>query len=219
MSSTKVSKRDISKPRARDLFESSASKSQIQQLRIIEAALESFSKHGIEKTTYTNLAKRCKISRPLIHHYFPTLEDLFLLAAKYVRKTLLNLALEEMTKAKPDSRSQIEAYARGCIRWVKEFPEQNSFWLLYFYQCSLKGLAREENTKLVQAGHERIRMLIEMGNKEKTWAVSKPVEVAKTVQLLITGTLVSLMSEDAYLTAGRAESLLLNGFNSLLLQK
>lgn len=197
------------RPKANELFEVAASKSQEQQLKIIEAAIRSFAKNGIEATTYTSLAKDCEISRPLIHHYFPTLEDLFLLTAKYVRQTLLNLAVAEMAKTPAtDPRAQLEGYLKGCFRWVREFPDQFSFWLLYFYQASLKGQARDENSQLVKAGHERIEALLSQGNAHKVWVVEHPRETAKTIQIFITGALVSVMTEDGYLTLARAEILL-----------
>jgi AcrR family transcriptional regulator len=209
-------KSNIFKPDAQDLFEHVASKSQKQQLRLIEAAIESFAQKGIEGTTYSHLAKVCGISRPLVHHYFPTLEDLFLLTAKYVRITLLNSALDEMRRSKADAFSQINGYVRGCIRWVEEFPDQCSFWLLYFYQASLKGTARGENTKLVQAGHKRIEQLIEQGMSENLWHVQRPLETAKMIQMQITGVLVSCMTEDGYLTSKRAGKLLLETISILL---
>ncbi|RYZ76436.1 MAG: TetR/AcrR family transcriptional regulator [Proteobacteria bacterium] len=179
-------------------------------MRIIEAAIKSFAKNGLEKTTYTLLARECKISRPLIHHYFPEMTDLFALAARYVRQTLLQCAVSAMKKASGEPDAQLRAYIRGCFNWIRDYQEQNSFWLLYFYQASLKGAAREENTALVKAGHERIQNLINEGNEAGLWNSKSPVEDSKTIQVALTGALVSCMTEDGFLTTNRSESLMMN---------
>lgn len=197
------------KPDIRDLFEAIPSKSQEQQIKIIEASITSFAKNGLEGTTYTHLAKVCKISRPLIHHYFPTLEDLFLLTAKYVRQNLLKLALEEMGRKRSDNPlAQLQGYVHGCMRWVDEFPHQCSFWFLYFYQASRSPLARRENSELVTSGHKRITGLFEKGNEQGLWDVKDCVATAKLFQISLTGAMVSCMSEDGYLTTTRASQLL-----------
>ncbi len=197
------------KPKASDLFEFAPTKAQEQQLKIIEAAIASFSINGIEKTTYTNLAKTCGISRPLINHYFPTLDDLFLLTAKYVRRNLLNLAMEELEKVKSKNpQEQIQGYFKGCIRWVKEHPHQCSFWFLYFYQASRNKKNRIENTKLVEAGHKRLQDILEFGNESGFWKIENSMMVAKLVQVTITGAMVSCMSEDGYLTPNKAEDMI-----------
>jgi AcrR family transcriptional regulator len=208
--------RNLLKPKAHDLFDQTASKSQLQQIKIIEAAISSFASKGIDGTTYSSLALDCGISRPLINHYFATLEDLFLLTAKYVRQTLLNLALEEMQKTSSDPRSQLEGYLSGCVRWIQDYPAQFSFWLLYFYQASLKGVARIENSNLVAAGQERLELLLKDGHTQGAWVAENPKEMAKLIQILITGTLVCTMTEEGYMSVQRAKPLLKKAIFDLL---
>jgi hypothetical protein len=204
-------------PQASDLFDLSASKSQEQQMKIIQTAIKSYAQNGIEKTTYTLIAKECGISRPLVHHYFPKLDDLFILAAKYVRQTLLNLALDELRKHPAnDPQRQLQGYLRGCLRWVAEYHDQCSFWFLYFYQASRNSKARKENTLLVTAGHKRIQEMIEEGNRGGIWKVSDTQGTAKMIQIMITGTMISCMSEDGYLTIDIAENLTLKVFKRVM---
>lgn len=184
------------------LFSTTPSKSQIQQEKIVEAAIEAFAKHGIEKTTYTALARKCKVSRPLIHHYFPTLDDLFLVAARYARATLLSLAKEGMESGRKTDNPEmaLEGYVRGCFRWIELFPEQMKFWLLFYYQAGLGGQALKDNTALVDSGHARITQLLEEGRQKSGWEFKDGVATAKMIQLQITGALVSSQTENGYLT-------------------
>lgn len=193
---------------ANNLFSFTPSKSQEQKMRIIEAAIKSYALKGLEKTTYTYLAQVCHISRPLIHHYFPTLDELFLLTAKYVRQTLLQMALEELNKvSQDDPMLQIHGYVKGCFRWVREQPHQCSFWFLYFYQASRLHQAREENTQLVAAGHQRIQGILESGNKKRIWNFFDSYKAAKLIQILVTGGMVSAMTEDGFFTSTTGEEM------------
>ncbi len=204
------------RPQAQDLFELKVSKSQEQQIKIIEAAISSFAVKGLEKTTYTYLAKLCGISRPLIHHYFPALEDLFLLTARYVRETLLKLAIDEMQKNDlKDPVAQLNGYSRGCLNWVRDYPHQCSFWFLYYYQSSRSSLARKENTELVTAGHNRITSLLEQGNQLGIWKIADCTYEAKKIQVLVTGVMVSCMTEDGYLSLEKAADIFFDYFQKM----
>lgn len=203
-------------PTANDLFEFEESKSQKQRVKIVEAAIKSFALNGIEKTTYTSLAKDCGISRPLIHHYFPTLDSLFLLAARYVRQTLLECALEGLTRNSANEKKQLDGYIEGCFNWLKLFPLQAKFWMLYYYQAALDDDAHAENSQLVEAGHQRIRSIIESGKKKGLFSFSNSHETAKMIQVLITGGFVSLVTETGYLNEDNSVELVQKFVHQLL---
>lgn len=200
-----------------ELFARTPSKSEQTQIKIIETAIRLFAQKGIEATTYTSLSKACRISRPLINHYFSDLDSLFLAAAKYSRATLLRLAQEGINKG-VDYPSMIDGYIEGCFRWVAEYRDQCSFWMLYFYQSSRPGEARDENSALVERGHERIKGLILLGRKsgEFQFSAVEADQLAKTIQLLITGGIVSATTEDGYLTVENAEKIVKRAVHSLL---
>lgn len=190
-----------------DVFDLDISKSQKQQLKIVEAAIASFAKNGIEKTTYTSLAKQCRISRPLIHHYFPTLDSLFLLAARFARETLLKCALEKVAVDSGRPEKFLESYIDGCFNWVERFPDQAKFWMLYFYQASLNKLAHDENSELVGRGQARLEQLLKSGQANGVFKFEDAAATAKTIQILITGGIVGVCTETGYLTLKKAKNL------------
>ena len=194
-------------PDTSGLFKAAATKSQNQQIKIVEEAIKSYAHNGIEKTSYTNLAKACDVSRTLIHHYFPTLDSLFLLAAKYARQTLLECAQEGLRVHSTDERKQLDGYIKGCFQWVELFPDQAKFWMLYFYQASLGGPAQDENTVLVRTGHLRIQSLITSGKEKGYFKFQDSLQTAKAIQLLITGAIVSVLTEADYLTLKNVTSI------------
>lgn len=168
-------------------------------MRIVQAAITSYARLGIEKTTYASLARTCGISRPLIHHYFPDLESLFLLVAKYVRSTLLKMASEGIQAGGTDPCKMMLGYVHGCFEWVRLYPDQGKFWMLYFYECGRGKTARETNTELVERGHARIRALIESGAQICGWRFQDSEKAAKVVQLILTGAITSAITEGGYL--------------------
>lgn len=205
-------------PTAGEVVESKVTKAQIQQYKIIEAAISSYGKHGISGTTFSSLAKDCKISRPLIHHYYHSVEDLFLATSRFVRQTLLNLAVEGMAHGirQEDPGLMLDGYVNGCLKWIKLFPDQARFWLLYYYQTGQGGAAKDENSQMVKAGHDRICQIIELGNKANRWQVSDIQETAKQIQLLITGLLMSVVTENGFLNDRNSLPVTTQGIRKLL---
>ena len=203
-------------PSAENLFEFEASKSQKQRVEIVRAAIKSFALNGIEKTTYTSLAKECGVSRPLIHHYFPTLDSLFLLAARFARQTLLECVTDGLARGQANEKKQLEGYIEGCFHWVKMFPLQAKFWMLYYYQAALDDDAHAENTQLVDAGHDRIKGILEIGKKKGLFDFGNANETAKMIQVMITGGIVSVVTESGFLKVDNASDLIQKHVHKLL---
>jgi AcrR family transcriptional regulator len=206
-------------PKALDLFHPEPSRAQRQQIKIIETAINSFAENGLEKTTYASLARDCDISRPLVHHYFPNLEDLFLMAAKYARSTLHNLTTEGLHAGEPHPRVMLHGYIEGHLKWLRLFPNQVKFWLLFAYQCSLNGSDRKENTSHVTMGHLRIQSLLLAGRDKCGWKFDDVEAAAKSIQILINGMLLSVQTEDGYLSFSRASKLIIECAEKLLSAK
>src|SRR5262245_30016404 len=61
-----------------ELLPAAPTKAQRRQLQIVEAAIGCYASVGFEKATFEKIASVCKVSRPLIQHYFPDREKLLL---------------------------------------------------------------------------------------------------------------------------------------------
>jgi AcrR family transcriptional regulator len=180
-----------------NLFKTVVTKAQNQQLRIIEAAIQSFVTGGIQDTSYASIAKSCRISRPLIHHYFPDWSDLIRAAGVYVRSVMQDHAVKATQSAGPKAVDQLEAYIESCFTWIEKYPVHFKFWLLYFYQCGIDAKVRSEHTELVQMGHQRITALLRLGNERGEWKVKDLVRAAKMIQTSITGNMMVAMTENS----------------------
>lgn len=195
------------KPPISNLLDLEPSKAQKQQIQIVETAISELAKNGFAALSYTALAKACDVSRPLIHHYFPSINDLLLMSARYARATLLGLAQEGLDKNAGDESEQLRGYIEGCFKWVLIFPDQAKFWMLYFYHSAVDEVAFDANSQLVDAGHARITKLLNSGKKSGLFKFADASETAKTIQLLISGSVVACVTEKSVVTPKTAGAL------------
>ncbi len=169
-------------------------KGQNRQVQIIEAAIKNFASVGIENTTPAKIAKTCKISRPLVLHYFKDVESIFFVAIKLIRAEFQQLAIEAIEKHKTPT-DQLKAYAHSTLDWVEQKPDHVKVWLLFFYYCGLRREYKALNTELVNMGHDRIAALLELGLASKEFKFKDSQITAKAIQNVITGAVLCAMTE------------------------
>lgn len=169
---------------------SSGNRAGRRQMQIVDAAIGEFARNGIEDTTYEAIARKCKISRPLVQHYFPTRERLFHVAANVIRVNFQKLAIDAIL-AQPAPEDQIGAYVRSHFEWVRKYRDHGRVWLLFYHRCAMSEEYRALNTELVLMGHRRIAALIAQLREKKE---EEPI-LAKIVQSIITGAVIAALTE------------------------
>ncbi len=177
-----------------DLFGIVPSKSQQRMVEIAEATIKTYVKLGVDAATYEKIAKTAKVSRPLILHYFPDYDTLFLFVARYIRATFQNYVLTRVAQqATPDK--QLRAYVESCFEWSHECASHAKVWGLFYFYCAIKPKFEALNTDLVKMGAERLSILIEYGNKSAHFKCKNPAKAARQIQIHITGAMTSLITE------------------------
>lgn len=197
-------------------FEKQYSRAQTQQLRIIEAAVTSYATRGIAGTSYTTLAADCEISRPLIHHYFPTLDSLIAMTAKFIRAKQLQVVAQQL-KQTTGGMAQLKAYVNASFSWLEQNPNYARFLLLYFYQCSLGGQIAAEHDNLMKAGENKIDQILQEIENEGH-KVPDRQKIAKTIQIIMFGGTIGAVAEKS-LTFSRSRELTLRAVDALLNSK
>ena len=102
--------------------------------RIIAAATQLFHRHGIENVAYGDIARKARLSRPLVYFYFPDLRTLLLEA---VEAATLRLG-ERFTRAvqgAPNGLAATVAIGRAYLACHEEDPES-------FFLCMAAGPSR-----------------------------------------------------------------------------
>lgn len=167
-----------------------------RRLQIAEASIELIFEGGVQGLTYEALSKKCDIARSLIYHYFPNTTGLLLFTAGYIRYRYQSYVIEQMSLQKTPL-NLMKTYIRHALLWADKFPKEASVWLVFFQQCSLSHELANLNRELVDMGIRRIETLLKTGKEANDFAIENEAIpfVARQIQLLITGGLVSRVTE------------------------
>jgi AcrR family transcriptional regulator len=164
-------------------------------LNLTEAAIICLSKKGFDGVTLEMIAREAAVTRPLIKHYFEDLEDLKTFSIKYIRVLFQTLVLEEMKK-QTSPEKLLSVYVQACFDWVKTHRTHGLVWLAFMHRSAQNKKMRELNTVAVNTGNERIEQLIEAGRAKNIFRVTDVARAARMIQILITGALITLVSEE-----------------------
>ncbi len=176
------------------LFAGQASKSQKTKMKIVEAAIHCYAVAGLEGASSIKIAKAAKVSRPLIQHYFPDADELFLLCARHIRAVFQEEVISAI-QSKSTPRDQLVAYVEACFDWLDVKKDHVKVWILFYYLTSLRAKFHAAHTELVELGHMRITALIRLGTEQGSFKTPDYSEAAKLIQTLITGSLVVKVTE------------------------
>lgn len=172
----------------------SLSKGENTEFMIIQAAIKIIFEEGLPQFSFERVAKLAGVTRPLVHHYFKTKEILLKKLVLFIRLQYQNYVLENMQKGK-NKWEYLELYIEYALRWVLEYPSYASLWLLFYHLSSNHSWAMEQNTEFVQAGAHRIAALLEALYQEGRLKKKPNTEIARSMQIYITGMAVTLATE------------------------
>ena len=165
--------------------------SEHRQFQILEMALELIQKNGFEQMQFGDLAKRCKISRSLVHHYFKDKLELVHRLLELSTLQLQNDVQSALSKEKNLSR-HFEVYCKATLDWPAE-QSLSAVGLLLFIHLSAHNLQmRKRNDELSASGRERIKLLLTQAGLAGPNLESK----AQVIQNLLTGCYFVLLSEN-----------------------
>lgn len=74
-----------------------------REQQVLAAATEEFGRNGYEATTVAAIAERVGVTKPLLHHYFGSKQDLYLACLDPVGDRLLDAIRTAMTDRSPDA--------------------------------------------------------------------------------------------------------------------
>ena len=178
-----------------ELFAYVPSRAQKRMLQIVKGAIKCYASLGIEGTTYDRIAKTCKISRPLIQHYFKDRNEIFEMAMKYIRMQGQQ-AVVAACKDKVVPREKLAAYIEAHFNWLKKKPSHWELFKIFYYYCGSDPGARILNTQLVGMGHDRITAFLSEGAAAGDFAKDDLSRRAKDIQVLLTGALLMVSIEN-----------------------
>ncbi|MDZ8055626.1 MAG: TetR/AcrR family transcriptional regulator [Aulosira sp. ZfuVER01] len=128
--------------------------------QILKAAMDLFLDKGYHATSIDDVAKKAKISKGLLYHYFKGKEDLFA-AMVDVRLNDL-LVVMEAAVAKETPAEQIRHIAEGALEDVRRQPEVFRFYLNLFTQPRLDPVIAKYSQKLMDEQAKQFEVQTEM---------------------------------------------------------
>jgi len=192
-----------------ELFESTPRRSQQKQVEIVEGAIRALIRHGFDKTTHGKVADESGVSRSLVIHYFPTIDALFTFTVKYIRAIFQEDAIKEI-KTSQSSREMLEKYTKATFTWTRKREAHAKVWLHFYFLCSINKKYKTLHTQMVTMGHKRIMEILAGGNKAGEFKCDQLSQTAKMIQVIITGALVTLGTEEVPFPLSELESATVN---------
>ncbi|HWU42079.1 MAG TPA: TetR/AcrR family transcriptional regulator [Bdellovibrio sp.] len=173
------------------LFNKRLGISEHRQFQIMETALELIQRDGFEHLQFGLLAKKCRVSRGLVHHYF---KDKFELANKLLDLSTLYLQsyLQNSLAQVKHPKQQLEIYCKATVDWPVSFPKHATGLFLFLHLCSHNKKMRQRNDELSALGRQKIQLLLLEAGAESSGIQRH----AQMIQTLLSGCYLILLSEN-----------------------
>lgn len=162
---------------------------------ILLAAIAGYAADGIEQTTYETIAKRARVSRPLLFKYFADYDDIFHQAMHLIR-----LHFQRYTSAAVDREMvparRLATYLSSAFDWMELHPEFAQGHLLNLQRCSRSSRERELNSQVCENGRQRIAALIRESTTRQGFEVRDLNSTAQRIQSVLAGAMLTLQTEN-----------------------
>jgi AcrR family transcriptional regulator len=162
---------------------------------LMENMIHCLARKGFDGVTLQMVARESGLTRPAIKYYFASLDELKVFSIKYVRLIFQKLAVDAMMRG-ANPQDMLSLYIDSCFVWIKNYKTHALVWLAFLHRCSQNAEMKALNTMAVLAGEERIQNLLQIGKEKGVFRFSNAASTAKSIQVLITGALVSFVSEN-----------------------
>jgi AcrR family transcriptional regulator len=157
--------------------------------KIIQAAVKSFIEKGAAFSKLSEVAKSARVPAPLIHYYFPTLEDLHFEVIQYAIQDITEYSVKFMKEGSTPVEG-LRQYIRAPLQWIQEKPGLASIIVYFYYLASCSPRFLELNTFARNRGRERIEMMIYKGLEQKAFRLAAgktAADAAYEIQAIISG--------------------------------
>lgn len=159
--------------------------------KIVSAATDLFATRGLQDVTYGDIARRSRLSRPLIYFYFPTPEELiqetFVVACGRLQERFQNAIAG--TKSGCDA---VEAIGRAYLQFHEDCPSEARLMMLEGAQCHPSGPSGSATARLMDQKKDIIALVaaqVERGRADGSIRRddSSPVVVALNLWAFVHG--------------------------------
>ncbi len=174
-------------------------KQESRRRKIVLAAAECFLEFGISETRLSEVAKRAGVDPPLVHYYFPSVDQLQMAVIQTI--FLEDLKAESVAAIQSHANAPLDAlfaYARAPFLWAKRSPGPFALTMYFYYLAAHREPYRLLNQEIRDVGRERIKMLLYAAQEKSGFKLPKGcsvTEMAIWIQGLITGNTILAATE------------------------
>ncbi len=159
-----------------------------KEKEMVEAYLKLALQEGFANLTLQKIAAAAEISYGKAHYYFGGDREILLQGiVELVAKEAQIFALDYL-KDKLSLGSPLTRYIDATFAWAKAKPHHASFWLYYYYLCTIKGHLRRYNPKFLTAARERIIGLLRL--ERPNFLAGEIQTIATSVHSALVGNLI-----------------------------
>ena len=159
-------------------------KKSLKKEKIIETATKIFSKFGIKKSTMDEIAKKIRMGKSTLYHYFKNKEEIFLTVVKresdILKQNLLN-AIKEVDNPK----DKFKAYAITRMKNLKEL--RNYYATLTDEYLSMYSFSEKIRKDFREFEFNTLKDIFDEGIKKGIFDIDNPELIAETIIVVFKG--------------------------------
>lgn len=184
-----------SDPLYRLAFEIKPGKGDQRRVAVLEATLTCLSKRGIEATNFETIGKEAGMLRAHVAYYFPNLDALIEAAIKFVIANAQRITVENVMRA-TTPRERLTTFIESAFDWAERYPSHLPVLLQLYSYCATRKPYRTMHTEIRLMGADRLKAIIESDLMTSGKKPDRALELALTIQDLITGSILTLTTTE-----------------------
>lgn len=172
-------------------------KSQKTRVKILRGAVKTFAENGLEKATFTQIAKDAGVSRPLVVHYYKTLDEIFLKCSKYVLYSLFK-ELQEVSPKVITAEEKLKIFVTSYIRGIEKHPLEAKMYLRFHFQSALDEECRRTNTEAYKNSILQVQRLLDYGVSTGEFHCRDSYRASEAIMFYVLGRVSTMVSTNLY---------------------
>ena len=188
------------------VFDVKPGKSEERKLRILQATIDCIAEKGFDQTTFDAIGERVAMTRTHVNYYFSSRDELLRTAVRYAIALGQHIIIEHVERA-TTWRDRLTAVIEGPFEWLDRYPKHAPVMTIFYHLCFCDPFYRQVQNVIRQGGEDRMLACLQTPVDAGSLSRKRAVELARSIQSLITGTLLNLSSCDYPIPLAEARKL------------
>ncbi|RKX94697.1 MAG: TetR/AcrR family transcriptional regulator [Spirochaetes bacterium] len=185
--------------------------------KIIETATKIFSKFGMKKSTMDEIAKKIRMGKSTLYHYFKNKEEIFLTVVKRESDILRKNLIRAVTEA-DNPKDKFKAYAITRMRNLKEL--RNYYATLTDEYLSMYSFSEKIRKEFREFEFNILKEIFYEGIQKKIFDIEDPELIAETIIIVFKGFEYQFITNETYLNVENHLDVIIDVFfNGILKHK